>query len=180
MSNFIFLYSIFYFTMIDFTNTTTIEEAGFSGFITIESLMRDSAPIPKQKGVYLVLRLDTNACDFLDIGTGGHFKGKNPNVLLSDLQSNWVNDACVVYIGKAGAENSKATLHSRLGQYLKFGQGRNIGHWGGRLIWQLKDSPQLVVCWKALPNDDPRTVEKELIKDFVRQYGKRPFANLAD
>lgn len=164
----------------DYYNIEEIKKAGFTGFKTIDELFKDCSSIPKQKGVYLVLRIIEIPCEFLEVGTGGHFKGKNPNVTIQELQANWVNKACVVYIGKAGAENSKATLHSRLGQYLKFGQGRNIGHWGGRLIWQLKDSAQLVVCWKALPNDAPRTVEKELIKDFVRQYGNRPFANLAD
>jgi hypothetical protein len=114
------------------------------------------------------------------VGTGGHFKGKDPNVPLYELKDNWVDNAIVVYIGKAGNEVSSATLQSRLRQYFWFGQGKNIGHWGGRLIWQLKNSTDLVVCWKALPNSDPRTVEADLIRQFITKYSKRPFANLAD
>ena len=66
--------------------------------------------------------------------TGEFFKGKNPNVVLDELKKNWIDDTLVVYIGKAGGGNSKATLKSRLRQYFGFGQGKSIGHWGGRLI----------------------------------------------
>ena len=116
----------------------------------------------------------------MQIGFGGHFKDKNPNVSIDILKENWVDNSLIVYIGKAGNESSKATLNSRLKQYLYFGQGRKAAHWGGRLIWQLKDSDQLLVCWKKSPNDDPRAIEKKLIKNFVTEYGKRPFANLTD
>jgi len=122
----------------------------------------------------------TKKGEFLTVGTGGHFKGKNPNVPISVLKANWVEDTLVVYIGKAGKDGSSATLQSRLRQYFGFGQGRDIGHWGGRLIWQLKNSADLVVCWKALPANDPRTVEADLIQQFVAKFSKRPFANLAD
>lgn len=116
----------------------------------------------------------------MTVGTGGHFKGKNPNVSVSELKANWVDNTIIVYIGKAGKDGSNATLHSRLRQYFGFGQGKNVGHWGGRLIWQLKNSADLVVCWKALPTADPRTVEADLIQDFVSKFSNRPFANLAD
>jgi hypothetical protein len=118
--------------------------------------------------------------EFLEKGCGGHFKGKNPNVAISELQKNWVNDAKVVYIGKAGGTGKKATLKSRLKQYLHFGLGKPVGHWGGRLIWQLKHSSDLVICWKSLPTDEPRDYEAKLIKLFISKFGKRPFANLAD
>jgi hypothetical protein len=97
-----------------------------------------------------------------------------------DTLTFWVDDTIVVYIGKAGKDGSSATLQSRLRQYFGFGQGKNVGHWGGRLIWQLKNSADLVVCWKALPTADPRTVEAELIQDFASKFSNRPFANLAD
>ncbi len=160
-----------------FDNLNGIEKAGFVGFKRMSELFIDSSTIPKTKGVYLILKPDRKA-EFVKIGTGGHFKGKNPNVPADELNGNWVNDSIVVYIGKAGKAGTSATLQSRLRQYLKFGQGRNIGHYGGRLIWQLKDSRNLIVCWKTLPNDDPRMLESELIQQFTSHYGKRPFANL--
>lgn len=163
----------------DFKDIEQIKKAGFTGFKTMKELFIDSSAIPKIKGVYLVLNL-TKKGEFLTAGTGGHFKGKNPNVSVSELKANWVDDTIVVYIGKAGKDGSSATLQSRLRQYFGFGQGKNVGHWGGRLIWQLKNSSDLVVCWKALPTADPRTVEAGLIQDFISKFSDRPFANLAD
>ena len=164
----------------DFNNIDDIKKAGFTGFKKMSELFIDSSSIPKIKGVYLVLNPNFKKAEYLQIGTGGHFKGKNPNVTLDELKSNWVDNSLTVYIGKAGSETSNATLHSRLKQYFGFGQGKNIGHWGGRLIWQLKNSADLIVCWKSLPNDDPRTFENQLIRKFVSEFSKRPFANLAD
>ncbi len=163
-----------------FSNIEEIKNAGFMGFKTMKELFLDCSVLPAIKGVYLVLNLEQEEPKFLTIGSGGHFKGKNPNVSIRELRSNWVNDTIVVYIGKAGKEGSAATLKSRLRQYFSFGQGRNVGHYGGRLIWQLKNSADLVVCWKALPTDDPRTIETKLIRKFVETFSKRPFANLAD
>ena len=155
---------------------------GFEGFKTMGELMNGArAQIPTQKGVYVVLREKESAPQFMTEGTGGFFKGQNPNVSLSELKDNWVDDAQVVYIGKAGGANSSATLQKRLGQYLRFGQGANIGHWGGRYIWQLSDSQDLVICWKTLTDNEPREVEHQMIADFKTAHGgKRPFANLRD
>ena len=165
--------------VMDFKDIEQIKKAGFLGFKTMKELFAYSSSIPKIMGVYLILN-QTKKIEFLTVGTGGHFKGKNPNVSLSGLKEHWVDDTIVVYIGKAGKAGSKATLRSRLQQYFGFGQGKNIGHYGGRLIWQLGNSNDLVVCWKPLPDDDPRTVEAELIRQFVEQYSKRPFANLTN
>lgn len=115
---------------------------------------------------------------FIEIGTGGAFKGRNPNVLIDVLRDNWVEKTPIIYIGKAGGEGSRATLRSRLKQYFRFGQGEAVGHWGGRYIWQLKNAQDIIVCWKEMSKEEPRTFEKQLIATFVKQFGKRPFANL--
>ena len=164
----------------DFNNIVEFKKAGFIGFKKMSELFVDSSEIPKIKGVYLILNPNYNKAEYLQIGTGGYFKGKNPNVLMEELKLNWVENSLVVYIGKAGSESSKATLNSRFKQYFGFGQGKNIGHWGGRFIWQLKNCNDLIVCWKPLLNDDPRTTESTLIKCFVSEFSKRPFANLVD
>jgi len=150
-----------------------IKKAGFTGFKKMSDLFLDSSILPDSNGVYLILNADNKSGDFLPVGSGGHFKGKNPNVSLAELKANWVDNTKVVYIGKA------TSLKSRLRQYFGFGQGKNIGHYGGRFIWQLKYSKDLVVCWKALTTD-PREFEVELIRQFVSIYGCRPFANLKD
>lgn len=164
----------------DFNNIEEIKKAGFTGFKKMRELFVDSSSIPRTKGVYLILNLDNKPPEFLPVGTGGYFKGKNPNLSIGELKSNWVDKTIVVYIGKAGKDSSSATLNSRLRQYFGFGQGGNIGHYGGRLIWQLRNSNDLVVCWKALPSEDPRNFEATLIKEFNAKYSNRPFANLVD
>ena len=163
-----------------FKNIERLKENGFVGFKTIQELFEDSSSLPAVKGVYMIININQKKPAFLKAGSGGFFKGKDPNISLEDLQANWINNTHVVYIGKAGGGTSNATLKRRLGDYLKFGQGRNIGHYGGRLIWQLASYSNLIVCWKPLPNEEPRVVEAQLIKDFTTEYGNRPFANLAN
>lgn len=165
--------------MLDYNNITSIKESGFLGFVKLHDIFNNSL-IPDIKGVYMILCCEPKPPEFLTVGTGGHFKGRDPNISIAELKHNWVENTIVVYIGKAGGDDSKATLRSRLIQYFRFGQGKNVGHYGGRLIWQIKNPKELVVCWKPLPNDDPRIVEAELIRDFVTTYKKRPFANLAN
>ena len=160
-----------------------LKKAGFEGFCSVEKLRDDLSGIPAVASVYMVVYQGNGMPEFLEVGTGGLKRKKdksgklkiiNPNVPVSELKSNWVKDTCVVYIGKA------TTLSKRISQYLKFGNGKSIGHWGGRLIWQIKDSKDLQICWKPV-DADPREEEMRLIADFKRQYGgKRPFANLQD
>lgn len=158
--------------------TTYLKELGFHGFVTIGTLFKNSSIVPKEKGVYIILYPSAIAPKFRTIGSGGHFKGKNPNVSLQELNDNWVENTSIIYIGKAGSESGSATLYSRLKQYLDFGKGKPVGHWGGRYIWQLSLAEELIVCWKTTPEHEPSDVENYLIEYFKEQYGKRPFANL--
>ena len=156
-------------------------ELGFNGFITVSDLMHDINAVPTTPGVYAVMRKNDDKPTFLNKGTGGFFKGKDPNVDIEKLQHNWVDDTSIVYFGKAGGQDSKSTLRKRLKQYMDFGQGEPVGHKGGRYIWQLVDAKDLVVCWKKVSDGDPRDVENKLIVDFKEKHnGQRPFANLRD
>jgi hypothetical protein len=159
---------------------TDLKGQGFEGFVTIGSLFKNSSILPKVKGVYMILYPPAMAPKFITIGSGGHFKGRNPNVSLQLLQDNWVDKATIIYIGKAGSESGSATLQSRLKQYLNFGQGKAVGHWGGRLIWQLPFAEDLIVCWKTTPQQEPSVIESDLIDKFKKLHKKRPFANLRD
>lgn len=159
--------------MKSFNDIEEIKMAGFIGFKKMGDLFIDSSMLPDSVGVYMILNADNRSSDFLTIGSGGYFKGKNPNVSLEELKANWVNNSKVIYIGKA------TSLKTRLRQYFGFGQGKSVGHYGGRLIWQLKFSKELVVCWKTI-STDPREYEAELIQKFVSIHGCRPFANLKD
>lgn len=162
----------------NFNDIDDIKKNGFIGFKTVGELWIDKSSIPKIKGVYLVFNPTFKKTEFINPGVGGFFKGKDPNVTIAELKINHVDNSQVVYIGKAGSPTGKATLNSRLGQYLRFGETKNVGHWGGRLIWQLKNHSDLIFCWKSTPKDDPREIEKHLLSEYIKQFGVRPFANL--
>jgi hypothetical protein len=157
-----------------------LNNSGFRGFKSIKALQINASSIPEHKGIYLIVTPENFIATLVEQGTGGYFKGKNPNVSLDELEANWVEGANIIYIGKAGGSSSNTTLQSRLKQYLRFGEGKAVGHWGGRLIWQLKYSGDLIVCWKTLHEDEPAQYESALIDAFRKTYGKRPFANLKD
>lgn len=160
--------------MMDFQTVPQIKKAGFSGFVKVEDLYNAGySSIPERGGVYLILRASDARPIFVPKGTGGHYKGKEPNVGVDELKAHWVEGTCVMYIGKSN------NLRRRVSAYVRFGHGKNVGHFGGRLIWQLSDCHDLIVCWKPTEND-PRLEEASLIQAFVNDYGKRPFANLQD
>lgn len=144
----------------------------FNGFVRVFNLRGEALKdIPDVPGVYMVLRDSVERPDFLVRGSGGYFKGKDPNVPLSELCANWVEGANVLYIGKA------KSLRKRISQYLRFGDGKPVGHWGGRYIWQLADARELIFCWMPVIGDAD-AVETEMICRFREHYGSRPFANL--
>lgn len=163
-----------------FKTLEDIKEQGFVGFKKIPDLMINSSMIPDKPGVYMVLYTESNTPTFMNPGTGGFFKGKNPNVSSSFLLQNWVKNTVVVYIGKAGGTSSSTTLSKRLRDYLRFWKGASVGHYGGRLIWQIKNSGDLVICWKTQITEEPRNLEAGLIRRFLDEYEVRPFAYLAD
>ena len=63
---------------------------GFSGFVTIDELMKNNcSQIPTKKGIYIVIRKSNKKPTFMIESVGGHFKGKNPTVDISKLESQW-------------------------------------------------------------------------------------------
>jgi len=109
--------------------------------------------------------------DFLASNPGGRFKGRDPTIDVSALEANWVDGAEVVYIGKAD------NLRQRLRQFAQFGAGKPIGHWGGRLVWQLPRSSELLVAWREAPDEIPKEVETRMLAEFRAVNGQPPFAN---
>ena len=158
-----------------------LRRLGFEGCRTVASLRNEGLDgVPEEPGVYLIIRTNAVPPRFRKVGTGGHFKRKNPNVPLSRLEEEWVEGALVLYIGQAGSK-SKGTLRNRIDLLIKFGDRKPVGHHGGRLVWQLADADELKICWKTVLNEDPRNVESRLIQDFKTLHGdRRPFANLRD
>jgi hypothetical protein len=147
-----------------------LELDGFSGWIPF-SQIREQDTVPRAGGVYVILRPSLEPPKFLEANPGGLFKGRDPTVTAHALRANWVDGAEVVYIGQANE------LRRRLRQFADFGASKPIGHWGGRLIWQLEDSDTFLVAWKQTPGQVPLGVETTLIAAFRGRYGRPPFAN---
>jgi hypothetical protein len=150
--------------------------ARFQGFVSVQTLLATKLKdVPKEPGVYVVLRESDVAPTFLNTNPGGWFNG-DPTVSHTELRFNWVRAAHVIYIGKgAGAEGIK----QRLRQFLRFGSGHVVGHWGGRYVWQIERASDFVIAWKIVESgQNARDVELQLFDDFERIYGTLPFANL--
>lgn len=147
---------------------------GFEGFIPVKELRHNTITIPNTGGVYVLLRLSEASPQFLEKGSAGYFKGKDPNVSMEELAANYINGNKTLYIGKA------TSLRKRLGQLLHFGAGSAVGHWGGRYLWQLADAEDLLVAWKVITSESPREAESRMLIDFKNSYGKLPFANLSN
>lgn len=159
------------------THRQELERLGFVGFVRFSDLM--SGDVPTTPGVYAVLRTSVLAPTYLDASPAGWFKDRDPSVPVEKLSAAWVQDVEVIYLGKAtGGANGNRGLRKRLTEYVGHGSGRPVGHWGGRYVWQLADSADLLVAWMTTPGEDPGVVESRLIAQFQAKAGALPFANL--
>lgn len=147
-----------------------LERAGFEGWTNLGAV-HGATGCPVEGGLYVVTRPSRADPLFLQYSVGGAFKGRDPTVAREVLEANWVAQAECVYIGQS------SNIQRRLKQYADFGAGKPVGHYGGRLIWQLADYANLLVAWKVTPEDLPPLAERELIERFRAVYGKPPFAN---
>lgn len=152
----------------DFTSEELAAE-GFVGFLAWKDLSLEE--IPDRQGVYVVVNAGAGPPEFLSRSPAGRFKGRDPTVSRTSLEAAWVGGCPLVYIGKA------ARLRTRLRQYRDHGQGKPVGHWGGRYIWQLSGSGELLIAWKVT-NEAPRLLEQGMLAAFVDRYDQLPFANL--
>ena len=154
---------------------------GFEGFKTVRELMMSCRDIPKEMGVYVVLREKDERPKILEKRPFDCQEEKYPSYSKTELEKEWVEGTYIVYIGKAGGSEQKTGLHKRLSTYIRFGKGKKVAHGGGRSIWQLSDALDLVVCWRILSDEEPCCVESKMIANFRKQHdNKRPFANRKD
>lgn len=155
----------------------TLTEQGYCGFVPFSEL--SESDVPREPGVYVVLRAGSSAPTFLPRSPAGHHKRRDPSVAVDVLAEAWVDDAEIIYVGKASAgKDGGRGLRKRLDEYRRHGAGAAVGHWGGRYIWQLEDSAALLVAWRRTPDDeDPGDTEARLIAAFIERHGARPFAN---
>jgi hypothetical protein len=152
-----------------------LERVGFVGWRTWTDLRTSHfSEVPALPAAYVVYRCDMSEPVFLTSSSGGRFKDRDPSVAIPTLRAKWVPRARVVYIGKANVASQ------RLRQFARFGTGERVGHWGGRYIWQLADSTDLLVAWHGIAwSETARDYEKRLLARFGELHGgAKPFANL--
>jgi len=152
-----------------------LEAIGFVGWQIWDRLWAtDLAGVPAKPAVYVVYRESADEPTFLETSPAGHFKGQDPTVAVEVLEAKWVPTAHTVYIGKADV------ARRRLREFARFGAGHPVGHRGGRYIWQLVDSDELLVAWRTINGESTaREYEKRLLARFAERHdGRRPFANL--
>jgi hypothetical protein len=155
----------------------SLREDGFSGFRSFAEL--EITRVPQGPGIYAVLMPQGFEPVFLEKSVGGRFKKRNPSLPLPALAAEWVDDTDVLYIGKAGPGSAgNRGLRKRIQGFSDFGRGKPVGHWGGRLLWQLARSQSLVIAWKELPVAEVNAAEARYHAEFRRLYGRLPFANL--
>ena len=158
-------------------NKKSLQTEGFTGFRPIGGL--EANRIPQRQGIFAVLRPAGHEAVFLAASTAGTFKRKNPSVSRGMLAEEWVEDADILFIGKAGpGSKGNRGLRRQIQEFVDFGQGKPPGHWEGRLIWQLAGAGTLLVAWKELPLEELNTALAAYHEQFVQWYGRLPFANL--
>ncbi len=154
----------------------TLDDArsgGFSGFVTVAECIDKGLPTDapsSQGGVYLLCAPPGFRPRFIppdDARTNGNVSFPWP---VERLVEKWVEGAEVLYIGKG------TQLRRRIRQLIRHSQGLVVTHTGGEIVWQLRNSGQLLVCWRPYP--DPRRAERTHIQEFRRaNQGRLPFAN---
>lgn len=150
---------------------------GFSDPVTIDQLRSTRCDgIPAEPGIYVITFASVDEPRFLKESTGGWFKGKNPSYSPDVVERNWVKGTSVVYVGMTRARKG---LRGRICQLLDFGSGKRVGHRGGRLLWHLQDSGQLLVRWRTCAASETDWAESAVISCFKAIHDdKRPYANM--
>lgn len=155
---------------------TDLRSRGFTGFKAFGDL--DLQAVPREPGVYVVLRGCRSQHAVVESSIGGWFKGADPTDDPAKLAGRLWN-APTLYIGKADAgANGNRGLRKRISEFAKFGQGLPVGHKGGRYIWQLSNSQDLRIAWLPVTGRPAKDAEDELLEEFFVAYGQLPFANL--
>ncbi|NNG02671.1 MAG: hypothetical protein HKM95_01040 [Inquilinus sp.] len=160
--------------MIDPTSRESLRAAGFEGFVSVGSLREAGlAPVPERRGVYLLLaEASAEPPRFLPVSpAGGGLAATQP---AGELEERWVPGAIVLYVGRA---DGKATLRSRVGQFLDFGRGKRTGHRDGRAVWQIPRSAGFVLCWQTVSGKSAWGRRRSILEAFREGFGRLPFGN---
>jgi hypothetical protein len=162
----------------DFDSVEGLRAMGFEGFASVRDVRRDDCrSLPRENGVYVLVRAREGEPRFNARGTAAFWRGQNPNLKVEDLATRWVPGAILVYVGRAAGTGVRGKLQQRVKRLLRFGEGKNVAHWGGRYVWQLTDAYDLQVAWKVCK--DAVRQEVALLGAFEARHDAPPFANVA-
>ena len=153
-------------------NRTELENQGFNQWVPLIEAA-ELRTLPQLPGVYAVSYAEGYPASWPVTSCGGWHKGRNPAVDPERLRAKWVDGTDIVYVGM-----TDRTLAKRIREFARFGKGEPVGHWGGRLIWQLPDPGRLMVGWIALDAGLASWREREMLAEFIGTFGRLPFANL--
>jgi len=149
-----------------------LQTARFTGFSRVGSWKDWIGTVPSDPGVYVVVCHQGQRPAFLASSAGGHFKQRDPTATKERLEREWIHEAEVLYVGKANL------LRRRIDQLMRFSEGKPVGHWGGRFLWQVKGHEEFEVAWLTTLGAKPVEVEAGLLDDFRAEFGQMPFANI--
>jgi hypothetical protein len=150
-----------------------LEDRGFRGFLAVSELRVHAAQIPATPGVYAYLRDSNHPPSFLERSPAGRFRGRDPTIGVDILESRWIEGCPVVYLGQT------SNVRGRLFERARFAAGQPVRAWGGRALWQLEDSRDLIVAWRLVSDSrTARELEQSLLAAFRLQWQRPPFANL--
>ncbi|MBX3195461.1 MAG: hypothetical protein KF727_10270 [Microbacteriaceae bacterium] len=152
-----------------------LRDYGFVGFVPFRTWDRSMVGAQDAEGVYAIVR-SANPPSFLeDDGS----KPRSRSWSRSEVAARWVPRAEILYFGKAPLRtNLTDGVAKRLDEFHSHGYRTGKSHYGGRLLWQLKDAADLLVAWKLVPVGTAGLVESGLILGFVDEFGMPPFANV--
>jgi hypothetical protein len=102
--------------------------------------------------------------------------GINYTELKDRLNKFWITDENIIYIGQT---NCKGGLEKRVGQYYNTELGENGPHAGGHWVKTLKNYTDLLFVHYICTNN-PLTLEKEILKKFIKQVSFNSLQNIGD
>lgn len=128
--------------------------------------------VPDKKGIYFVIYKD---CNQLKIDQDCFISKK----------AGYPTNADKTRYTKVFKAEPKKGLKQRVEQYLQIGKSGHGNHNGGKAIWQIDNTDNLLVLCYITEDDLNNTkkhicssmIESELLKQFKRNYGTYPLAN---
>ena len=154
---------------------------GFEGWLAVSTLRNriqrgERLGMPDEAGVYAVVLPSLGDGRFEDETSAGRYQGRNPRVSRQELQTAWVPNTQVVYVGRTGRRGGGRHLEKRIEDLVRFGQGEDgVPHYGGKRLWHLSERENLLVGWKVTENSTGEEVR--LQGQFKARHRMLPFAN---